>query len=220
MKALSWASSQVSLCASVSPGAGHFPTSPQPLSLLPSSISFCDSSFKSKRGQLERILLKFHHHKRSTTGKNKTQCLMVIAHQKQNSHPKYPDESFDLIRKAMWWCTVLDLHQDCIEEGDVDALKVHGWAKKDFLSCFVSCLITSGTLYTPRAMDVGHSSLPILHLTLTQWQRTLPLPQSSFLLGFSSPLHSFGSGFWPCWQHGSSKRDVEIMPMAWKVPWL
>lgn len=113
-----WASSQVSLCASVSPGAGHFPTSPQPLSLLPSSISFCESSFKSKRGQLERILLKFHHHKRSTTGKNKTQCLMVIAHQKQNSHPKYPYKSFDLLRKAK----AMDLHQDCVEEEDMDDL--------------------------------------------------------------------------------------------------
>ena len=44
--------------ASVFSGAGHLPTSPQPLSLSLSSISFCESSFKAQMWAAEEDLIK------------------------------------------------------------------------------------------------------------------------------------------------------------------
>lgn len=44
--------------ASVFSGAGHLLTSPQPLSLLLSSISFCESSFKAQMWAAEEDIIK------------------------------------------------------------------------------------------------------------------------------------------------------------------
>lgn len=111
MQALSWASSHVSLM--------HLSFQEQDtFSPLHSLSRSCRAQFpsvnhhlKPKCGQLKRILLKFHHYNNSTTGKNKTQRLVVISHQKpwkQKACPKYQHRSFAWPREAKaMWCEIV-----------------------------------------------------------------------------------------------------------------